>query len=253
MSLSVSFRACVHVVAALWALGWLGGLPALELGFTSVHLGWFGWPVGVLATVWLINLYNFMDGIDGLAGGQAVVASLGGGALLYAAGLTAMSELTWTLAAVVVGFLVWNWAPAKIFMGDVASAFLGYIFAVLAISSEAQGGPPILIWSLLLGVFIVDATATLLRRIRQGEQWHEAHRSHAYQLATQMGYSHGQVTSSAMGIMACLAALAWVAWWWTGLMLPVAIVGFGGLAAIWWYVAKWDEQARQQVELSWKG
>lgn len=240
VSLSAALRAGVHVVAAVWALAWLGGLPALELGFTSLHLGWVGWPLGVFAIVWLINLYNFMDGIDGLAGGQAVVASLAGGALLFAGGFPAFGELVWTLAAVVLGFLVWNWAPAKIFMGDVASAFLGYVFAVLAISSEAVGGPPILLWVLLLGVFIVDATATLIRRILQGEPLFEAHRSHAYQLATQMGHSHARVSASAIGLMIGLAGLAWMGWRWPGMMVAGVVVGYGGLALSWWHVVRRD-------------
>lgn len=235
-SLSAAVRFVVHVVAAAWALGWLGGLPRIELGVTSFSLGWLGWPVGVVGIVWLINLYNFMDGIDGLAGGQALIASLAGGALLYAGGHTGLAELSWVLSAVVLGFLFWNWHPAKIFMGDVASGFLGYTFAVLAISSDGQGGPPMLIWALLLGVFLVDATATLLRRIRRGERVHEAHRSHAYQLATQMGYSHRQVTMAAMAIMAGLALLAWVGWRWPEVQFVAAIIGFAGLAFGWCFV-----------------
>lgn len=233
VSLSASIRALVHVIAASWALIWLGGLPALNLGFTEISLGIFGWPIGVIGIVWLINLYNFMDGIDGLAAGQAVVVLMAGGMMFRAAGLGGLGELSWMLAALVLGFLLWNWAPAKIFMGDVASGFLGYTFAVLALASEQYEGPPIILWALMLGVFVVDTTATLLRRIRQGEKWHAAHRSHAYQLATQMGFSHAQVTSAILVISIFLAVVAWIGWQAPMLMTPLAVLGFGGLVVVW--------------------
>lgn len=233
VSLRASVRALVHVIAAVWALFWLGGLPPIELGFARISVGILGWAIGVIGIVWLINLYNFMDGIDGLAGGQAVMAALAGGALLRAAGLTDLGELTWTLAALVFGFLVWNWAPARIFMGDVASGFLGYTFSVLAISSSHQGGPSLILWGFLLGVFILDATATLIRRVWQGEKWHEAHRTHAYQLATQMGYSHAQVTSAVLAISLALSIVAWVGWRWPIFVMPLAVFAFGGLFVIW--------------------
>jgi len=233
VSLSAWIRALAHAFAAAWALYWLGGLPSVEIGLFRIPLGVLGWPIGILGIVWLINLYNFMDGIDGLAAGQAVIASAVGGALLYVSGLHGLGELAWALAALVMGFLMWNWAPAKIFMGDVASGFLGYTFAVLSISSEQQGGPPILLWALLLGVFVVDATATLLRRIRQGEKWYEAHRSHAYQLATQLGYSHAYVSGAALIISVGLGLLGWLAWSAPGYMIAIVTVGFGVLAVIW--------------------
>lgn len=233
VSLPASLRALVHVIAACWALVWLGGFPPIDLGFTRVSLGVLGWPVGVIAVVWLINLYNFMDGIDGLAGGQAVIAGVAGGVLLQDAGLIGLSELAWTLAALALGFLIWNWAPAKIFMGDVASGFLGYAFSVLAIGASHQGGPPLVLWVLLLGVFIVDATATLMRRIRQGERWYEAHRSHAYQLAIQMGYSHAQVATVMLAISAVLGIITWVGWYRPVFMTPLTVVTLGGLYLAW--------------------
>src|SRR3990172_11522366 len=101
-----------------------------------------GGALAVVGLVWLINLYNFMDGIDGLAAGEAVGVGLVGGVLLAAAGATGLSLVALALAAAAGGFLVFNWPPAKIFMGDVGSGLLGYGFGVLALASERAGAVP---------------------------------------------------------------------------------------------------------------
>ena len=166
----------------------------MDIGFTTVQLGWAGSVVAAVGIVWLINLYNFMDGIDGIAGTEAISVALSAGILLF---WTGSQELAWVciiLALAVGGFLVWNWPPARIFMGDVGSGFLGYVFAVLAIVSEKSFSVPLIIWLMLLGVFVTDATITLFKRLARGEKLSQPHRTHVYQLAVQAGYSHKQVT-----------------------------------------------------------
>ncbi len=187
-------RISAHLAAALWAVYWLGGFPSMNLGFTTLHLGLMGYPLAVLGTIWMTNLYNFMDGIDGLAGGEAVTVSGGAALLFFFSGNTSMAILCLILAASAAGFLVFNWPPAKIFMGDVGSGFLGYTFAVLALASEKMTEVPLIAWMALLSVFIVDATATLVKRILQGKKFTEAHREHGYQKLVQKGFSHGKVT-----------------------------------------------------------
>lgn len=231
--LSNTVRFAVHGVAAAWALFWLGGLSQLELGLVSLPLGALGYLFAWLGIVWLINLYNFMDGIDGLAAGQAVVVALAAGAFLLLAGNWQLALACWVLAGATGGFLYWNWPPAKIFMGDVGSGLLGFVFAVFAIQTENRGGMPLLVWAVLLAPFIVDATATLVRRMIQREKWFEAHRSHAYQYATLRGYSHLQVTSSIMLIDAGLVFLSYLAWRWPLLLLPVSLVAVTGLLWLW--------------------
>ena len=157
-------RAVVHCVAAGWAVYLVGGLPSYSTGTEHVHLGAIGGLLAVLGIVWATNLYNFMDGIDGIAGGQALCAGVFGGALLLLSGSAGLASVAFLVAAATAGFLAWNWAPAKIFMGDVGSGFLGFTFGALAVASENDGGVPLLLWVLLLGVFVVDATVTLLRR-----------------------------------------------------------------------------------------
>lgn len=198
--LPASRRALVHGAAAVWALAWLGGVPPLDLGFTTLAWGGIGQVVGVIGIVWLINLYNFMDGIDGLAGSEAVAVGIGAGLLLLGRGEGALASVAGLIAAACLGFLFWNWPPARIFMGDVGSGFLGMVFAALAIASMQQQAMLLWQWMILLGVFVTDTTFTLLRRVARGARWHEAHRSHAFQKAAQRAGRHLPVTTGALGI-----------------------------------------------------
>lgn len=194
------WRALAHVCAAVWALYWLGGLPQVDVGGHSWHLGWPGSLLALFGMVWLINLYNFMDGIDGIAGVEAVTAGLGGAVLLAWGGAPGLAMMSALLAAACGGFLRWNWSPAKIFMGDIGSGLLGYCFAVLALAGENSGSLPVLVWLLLLGVFMMDATFTLMRRVMRGERWYTAHRGHAYQRLVQLGYPHYRVSLGVAGL-----------------------------------------------------
>jgi len=211
-SLSALTRFAVQFISAGWAVFWLGGLPSLTVGFGSLQLGFLGTILGVVGIVWAINLYNFVDGIDGLAAGEAVSTGVIGGLILLAMGQYGLAMMALLIAAASAGFLPLNWAPAKLFMGDVGSGMLGYLFAVLAIASENAGAVPLLIWVLLLGAFVFDATVTLCRRIAHGERWYHAHHSHAYQRMVQAGRSHAQVSVMILFINLALAVLAIVAW-----------------------------------------
>lgn len=211
-SLPALTRFAVQFLSAGWALFWVGGLPSLSVGSTSLHLGVVGTVLGVIGVVWAINLYNFVDGIDGLAAGEAISTGVIGGMILVAMGQVGLAMVAFVIAAASAGFLPLNWAPAKLFMGDVGSGMLGYLFAVLAIASENASAVPLLIWVLLLGAFVFDATVTLCRRIAHGERWYHAHHSHAYQRMVQAGRSHAQVSSTILVINLALAVLAIVAW-----------------------------------------
>jgi len=221
--LSPRLRSVFHFLAAAWALYCLDGFTFLNVGFADLYLGWAGTIIAAIGMVWMINLYNFMDGIDGIAGGEAICAALAAGALLSLNGSKGLAYISIALAFSAAGFLIWNWPPAKIFMGDVGSGFLGFVFAVLAIASEKSGGVPLIIWMMLLGVFVIDATVTLVRRLFNGEKLSEAHRSHVYQLAVQSGYSHRQVTSMVLLINIGLAGLALAAWHWHEWMLEISL------------------------------
>jgi glycosyltransferase WbpL len=207
-SLSASTRLAAHVAAAAWALSWLGGMPFLTTGQEVHSLGIFGTALAGFAIVWAINVTNFMDGIDGLAAGEVVTVTLTAALLLtdIHPPLAATAALTGGAA---LGFLPWNWRPARIFMGDTGSGFLGFVLAVLAVASERAGALPALVWIVLYAVFATDATVTLLRRACRGERWYSAHRSHAYQRAVQAGWSHARVTATVLLVNVGLGVLAW--------------------------------------------
>jgi Fuc2NAc and GlcNAc transferase len=149
----------------------------------------------IVGLVWTLNLFNFMDGIDGLAASEAIFIAGGGAALLFYVGLNAHVFIFLALAAGCLGFLWWNWPPARIFMGDVGSGFLGFTLGALIIRTVLIS-PQVTIWPwlILAGIFLVDATYTLLTRIKRGDRWYAAHRSHAYQHAAVRCNSHRRVT-----------------------------------------------------------
>lgn len=200
--LSARHRILVHFLAAtllVWGLG-REGLVAPPAGqFALVPL--FGGLLLVLAVVWALNLFNFMDGIDGLAGSEAAFVAAGAALLLALAGGSRETTLLLVLAAGCLGFLVWNWPPAKIFMGDVGSGFLGFVLAALALrTSVFRHDLPLGCWLILPGVFLADATFTLLRRMVRRERWYDAHRSHAYQQAAGITGRHRPVTLTVLAI-----------------------------------------------------
>ncbi|MCL4531977.1 MAG: glycosyl transferase family 4, partial [Actinobacteria bacterium] len=145
----------------------------------------------------MTNAYNFMDGIDGIAGSQAVVAAGTAASMAFWQGEFGFALFAAVLAGGVAGFLLHNWPPARIFMGDVGSAFLGYTFAGLAVLSGngSGGGLPFAVWLILLGPFLFDSALTLVLRIARGERWYEPHRQHLYQRLVRQGWSHLAVTS----------------------------------------------------------
>jgi glycosyltransferase WbpL len=208
-TLPAAIRVVAQVVAAVWFLGWIGGVQEIRLATGPVSLGVAGQILALVTIVWSINLYNFMDGIDGLAGGQAVVVGVIGAVQLRGP-MPGLSAVCAAIAGASLGFLLWNWAPARIFMGDVGSGLLGFLFAAIAILSatgSAEGGPSFLTWVTLGGVFVFDATVTLLRRMKRGERWYQAHRSHAYQRLVQAGWSHRRVTMAALAMTLVLGGL----------------------------------------------
>lgn len=208
--IAARWRLLGHFSSAAWALYWLGGLPPLVLFGFSLDLGVIGHILAAVYIVWLLNLYNFMDGIDGVASVEAICVCAGGALLYVLLGQPALALVPVLLAAAVAGFLCWNFPPARIFMGDAGSGFLGLILAVLSLQAAWFKAELLWSWVILLGVFVVDATFTLLRRLLRGDKVYEAHRSHAYQYASRQFGAHRPVTLAVL-----LINLVW--------LLPIAL------------------------------
>jgi Fuc2NAc and GlcNAc transferase len=190
------WRMLGHVCVALWAVFWLQGFPHLDLGTWQFALPHVGILIAVIGIVWCINLYNFMDGIDGLAGSEGLFVALASGLVLWFSGQTHLALMLLLLAAAIAGFTTLNWPPAKIFLGDAGSGFLGYVFSVSALYTANTRTLSLIFWLIILAVFICDATFTLIYRVWQRKKWYAAHREHAYQHLIAYGASHQQVTLS---------------------------------------------------------
>ncbi|MCG7865971.1 MAG: glycosyltransferase family 4 protein [Candidatus Thiodiazotropha taylori] len=180
--LSARLRFMVHLLAAVVAVG-LIGTPAVSFGPWLSAEGWWLGILFVPLLVWLLNLYNFMDGIDGIASLQAISVLCSASMILFLNHSSSLIVL-WQilLCCGVAGFLVWNWPPAKIFMGDAASGFLGFSLGVFACFTAQHFGIDFWSWVILLGLFVTDASWTLVRRMLNGEQWYRPHAKHAYQI-----------------------------------------------------------------------
>ncbi len=195
------WRLLIHAIAAFLVVYIVGGLPELNIFGFDIDFGLFGYAISIVAIIWILNLFNFMDGIDGIAGVESVTSTSFAGLFVFL--LIPDSQfvgLQWLLAAASLGFLILNFPPAKIFMGDAGSGFLGFMLGAFALVTSHLDQAMLWVWLVLLGVFIVDATFTVVRRFARGEKVHEAHRSHAYQNASRLYSSHKKVTLGVLAI-----------------------------------------------------
>ena len=193
---SARWRLLAHFIGASMVVFCIG-LPPLEVLYWKFDLGIAGDLLAVVALVWILNLFNFMDGIDGIAGSQAVISSLVIGLLLvFEFNQQGLANLHWIMTVSALGFLLLNFPPAKIFMGDAGSGFLGLMLGALLLLSAQVDQSLLWAWLIMLAVFIVDATFTLLRRLCRAEAIYQAHSSHAYQAAARKYGSHLRVTTA---------------------------------------------------------
>lgn len=174
----------------------------LFLALAGLDLSWWGWPLLGLGLVWMSNLYNFMDGSDGLSGGMALFGFSFLATAAWLAGEATLAALAASVAAAAAGFLCFNLHPARIFMGDVGSVPLGFLAGALGIVGWAKGGWPLWYPLLVFAPFILDATVTLAKRALRGEKVWQAHRSHYYQRLIRMGLGHRRTAWLAYALMA---------------------------------------------------
>lgn len=211
LTFAVKLGMQVAAIVVAMAAGIVVDLIRLPLA-GAIEIGLWAYPLTFLWMLGLTNVYNFIDGLDGFAASTAVVAAAFFAYITYQEGSHFIYLASLSLAAASLGFLVFNWPPAKIFMGDVGSTFLGLTFAVMAVIAARydHSHTSFLVMPLLLLHFIFDATFTFFRRMLAGENVFSAHRTHLYQLLNRSGYSHKQVTL----LYACLAVMQGLAAIW---------------------------------------
>ena len=163
-------------------------------------LPWWTLLVALIVCTGIINAYNFMDGINGIASVEAITTVVSMAILYYVLNTTLNSDILWLLAACVFGFLLWNFPKAKIFMGDACSGFLGLTLGILALIALKENLVLFCAWIICLGVFVVDATYTLIKRVLSGYKMYDAHRSHSYQILSRKCGSHTPVTLAVAAI-----------------------------------------------------
>lgn len=233
-SLPARWRILVHFGAAILAVWLIGGLPAPSLAASHLSGVWAGRVIAVIGVVWVSNLFNFMDGIDGIAASEAIFVAGAGAWLSASHGVSNGLPLALLgVAAASLGFLYWNWPPAKIFMGDVGSGFLGFMLAAIGLACSQSGELPVEVWPILTGVFLVDSTVTLVTRMLRRQRWFEPHRTHAYQILSRRWRGHFPVTAAVGAInVGWLLPWAWAAasaprraaWCMAAALLPIAMV-----------------------------
>lgn len=243
-NLSIEKRLMVQFAVSLFVVLMIETAPVIAISGSLQVSGAAARVLLVLGLLWLVNLYNFMDGIDALAVAEAIFFSLAVALLTLSEGEIQVSIVALGLAVALCAFLYFNLPPAKIFMGDTGSNYLGLVLGVLGIIGAMS--ETITVWTLLvlLGVFIVDSTYTLLTRIWQGAVWYHGHKSHAYQRAARMLRSHGKVVALVCAInVIWLLPIAWMTTRWqeSGLLLtvlawlPVFLLGL--------YCRKWNNES----------
>ncbi len=230
-SLSPRVRFAVQGVVALVSVLGMGYFKSVTIPlFGQLPLGIVGFLITILWIVGLTNAYNFMDGIDGMAGGVALFAAFGWMFLAARANNEFVYWVALAVGAAGLGFLFHNWPPAKIFMGDAGSTFLGYTFAVLPLLSADESGDALMLGTLLMWTFIMDAGVTFIRRAVQRENVFAPHRTHLYQRLVGGGFSHAAVSSLYIFLTLLAGGLAY-AWSWGRPYAPPLIIF--GLPLIW--------------------
>lgn len=213
-SRSALFRLGVHIFSAMIML-WALGVSQIEVlfppNFSSLVPIWALFLCVIIGIVWFTNLFNFMDGMDGIAGTEAIFFFGLAAYIFWQLDSEILMLLSWGLVALLAGFLTWNWPPARIFLGDTGSGFLGLLMATFALIGSIWYGVSIFVWLIISGVFWFDASFTLMRRLLKKENILTAHASHAYQRLLQRQFSHRTVLLMIISVNSFLAWMAYMA------------------------------------------
>lgn len=251
--LSSSLRLLIQFGFAIAILMVLGVMDYLYIpGQQFVYIGFFGWVMSVLWIAGMANIYNFMDGVDGIAGVQALFAAVGWMLLGWMFWNPFILGLGVMVGTTVLAFMFFNWSPAKVFMGDVGSLFLGYFFSTIPflmayiIGDESSG---VFLWAsvLLLWPFVFDGTFTLIRRVVKGENVLKAHRSHLYQRLNIAGWPHARI-SLLYGVLCAISCAGMVAYFQGSdqVQIIVKAVMIGMMFALVYFVGRVEASAEKE-------
>jgi glycosyltransferase WbpL len=241
-SLSARVRFAVQGLVAAVSIYGLGYFKSVTIPLVGeLQLGVVGVVITFLWIIGLTNAYNFMDGIDGIAGGVALAGGVGWMLLATNAHSPFAFWIALAIAASSLGFLGHNWSPAKIFMGDVASTFLGYTFAALPLLSSDKSGDALMLGTLLMWTFILDPSVTFWQRAFRRENLFTAHRTHLYQRLVIGGYSHVAISTLYISLT-LLAGLLSYAWSWGQVYAPPLIIL--GLPLIWILLSRYTARLK---------
>lgn len=219
ITLSIKFRFITQLIASLIAVSLIVPLNFNSLSSISIFF------VSVVGVIWSTNLFNFMDGTDGLAAFEAVFVLMVCGSLLcLVSNNSGFGSCLLLISLIVAGFLYFNWPPAKIFMGDVGSCFLGFLIGISALISHFSFGVSLIFWLIIYSVFCFDATITLMRRFISGQKWYLSHRSHAYQRLQNIGWQHKNILFGLIIINSCLALVALVTYYYDMLLVAAFLI-----------------------------
>lgn len=200
LDISARYRMPFQFLTAGWLCYWLGGLAPIDLGFAVINLGIFGHAALVVVLVWFYNLYNFIDGIDGMASSATIFLCAALGLVLYSQHQQTLGFILALLGISCAGFLAFNWPPARMFLGDAGSSFIGYILSAVFIESLWHSPTNVWSWLIVGGFYFADTTLTTVVRLLKVPGWYRPHRSHAYQNLARVWDSHRKVVLLVMVI-----------------------------------------------------
>ena len=224
-------RLILHIIAVAWAIFWLGGVEQIQIGSIIWEWCYVEQILLALAMLWVVNITNFMDGLNGLASSEVIFVAGMAGLLAWASGDTVSLLLCVMLVATTAGFLPWNIGNAKIFLGDSGAYFLGMMIALLALTSAQTGSISPWCWMILFAVFLGDSAVAKTRRMSENiKAWKEPHDTHAYNHLERYWSSHGKVSLAVSAVnIVLLAPLATLAWVYPYLGAVIAFITLGGM------------------------
>ena len=207
------YRLAVQMLASLWICFWFGGLPVLDLGFMKIHLGLFGDILLIISCLWFYNLYNFIDGIDGMAASATIFISLTMVVILLMEKQYDLAFILGLLAVANIGFILFNWPPARMFLGDSGTSFISYVVSAVAIASLWRNAVSIWVWLIVFGYYFSDTTLTTVIRALTVPRFYLPHRSHAYQNLARIWDSHLKTLLLVLAInLFWVLPFVWLVW-----------------------------------------